>query len=137
MGSRTSPGTTLGALPPEIRAGEDLAKSYARAGDMARAKVEAQKLERLAPKLGVQAYLAASRVYADASEVDLAEAVLLRAAAAARKAEDRRTVALARAQWLQGKGDTAALQALLTEWQKSDDPCLRAQAQRQLAASAT
>ncbi|HEY3359941.1 MAG TPA: tetratricopeptide repeat protein [Polyangia bacterium] len=117
--------------PPRLRAAEDAVRILLRAGQKDQALAETGKLLGAgAASDGVGAALLAADLYAEQGWPDLAQKAVTAADKAARTIEDRRAVAVVRAEVLRRSGRTAELAKLLEQWRKAEDQCLRAEAER-------
>lgn len=124
-------------LPKPLAAVEEEINLLAAVGRQADAIATVERLAKGNARRGIARLILASRLYLQLDQIDAAGQVLDRAAALARSPDDRRQLALQRGSWLTAAGKHVEARALYTEWTRSGDTCLEAQASTGLAMLAT
>lgn len=114
---------------PSIQRAADVVRLRARGGQRDRALADTALLASTSKQEGIAPLLVAAELYQEQGAVARAEDILRRASAEAASRDERRQVAFARRSLLERAGKPAELKALLGQWAKAEDPCLRAAAQ--------
>lgn len=115
--------------PPSLQRAAEVVRLRARGGQRDRALADTALLASTFKQDGIAPLLVAAELYQEQGAVARAEDVLRKAAAEAASRDERRQVAFARRGLLERAGKPAELRALLDQWAKAEDPCLRAAAQ--------
>ena len=112
----------------------------ARAGQSREARAQTEKLAGLAGREGAAAYVAAADLLLEQGAPERAVELISRTARNASSPEERRQLSIAQERISSQAGRTGEAKALLAQWKRSEDPCLRlvaAQREQQQALVAT
>jgi hypothetical protein len=120
------------AVPPAVEAIAQSAQSLVRMKQLDQALATIAQLDAVAkdPAIAVAAHAMAAELYWPLDNDKLADAELAAAAHAAKTVDDKRLVEHTKAFGLENARRTGALAQLYQQWQRGEDPCLRAEGTR-------